>query len=289
MTRLSPVLSRALYLALVGLIAVAACVGLAAHAVDWAPVGWLLLALIVVVSVLRPGLLAGLVAAIIAALVFAAIVVFQHGISGDSRNASAVAILVCAAAFLLLPVLLYPLMSQERRLLQENADAARKIDDLTLRDEATGVYRSRYVETILDEEVERARRYDRDLTLCLIAIDNWRLLVGEYGAEAMREVVSKLERVLRARQRMLDKIVDLGDGEIALVLPETPLAGAEVVAGRIQSQISSVIPYPLRIGLTDLTSTEMTRESLIQEARQALQFARTANLPIVDRTFLAAN
>ena len=47
------------------------------------------------------------------------------------------------------------------------------IDDLTVRDTQTGAFKPKYVESILAEEIDRARRYHRSLTLSIVAADDW--------------------------------------------------------------------------------------------------------------------
>ena len=277
-------LRRALYVLALGVIGAAAAIGLADQPERAGP-AWLLLALICVVTFMGPRFVTGLLSALGAALLFVLIVLLQAG-SNAGSHAVVVSLVVSAGALLVTPFLLLPISRELRHSLRQLAEQQHRIDDLTIRDEATGVYRPRFVDALLEEEIERARRYGRALTLCLVALDNWPRLVSEQGEPAMHRTLTTIERLLTSRQRMLDKVIGLGNGELALLLPETPLEGAEVVAGRIQSQIAGEAGVSLHIGLSDFPEGGATREELMREARQALDFARMANLPIVDRTLL---
>lgn len=285
MIRLPRSLSRALYLVALGVIGATAAIGLADRP-DRAALAWLLLALICVVTFMGARFLAGLLTALGAALLFVLIVLLQSGSNGASQTVI-VSLIVSGCALVATPFFLLPFAAALRHSLRRLADQAQAIDQLRVRDEATGVYRAPQIERLLDEEIERARRYGRALTLCVIVVDDWQELVKTRGEPAMRRTLAQIEQALSSRQRMLDKIIRLGGGELALLLPETPLEGAEVVAGRIQSQIAADAGVSLRIGLSDFPEGGATREELIQEARQAIEFARMANLPVVDRTFLA--
>jgi GGDEF domain-containing protein len=80
--------------------------------------------------------------------------------------------------------------------------------------------------------------------------------------------------------------VQVGDGAFALVLPETPLEGAEVLAARLQASASTEAGITLRVGLADYPRDAATPSGLVGEAQEALTFARTADLLVVDRTLL---
>jgi GGDEF domain-containing protein len=86
--------------------------------------------------------------------------------------------------------------------------------------------------------------------------------------------------------RTVDKIVQLGNGSFAIVLPETPLEGAEILAARLQEAASAEANIVLRIGLADFPRDAVSSEGLYREAQEALTFARIAELLVVDRTLL---
>lgn len=278
-------LQRDLIIGVLCLVGAAAAIGLADQT-DRAILAWFLLAAVALITLTRRRR-DGPVIAAVAAVVFAlAVLVLDRSGDGGTVVAAVVAVAVTDLALILASLALERFVREERRVLAELGHQAQAIESLTTHDEVTGAYRPHYMQTLLDEEIERARRYKRALTLCMIAVDDWQELIATEGEAAAREALARVLTTLGSRQRLLDKIVDLGGGEIVLILPETPLEGAEVVAGRIQAQIAPLVMHPLRIGVVDFPLDAQTRDGLISEAREALIFARSANLPLVDRTLL---
>lgn len=165
--------------------------------------------------------------------------------------------------------------------LEENQQ---QIDTLTPR-KATGVYRAQHFAPLLAEEIERARRYHRPLTLLVVGVDGWTDLAEDGPEEALRQARLVEEHLIDAT-RTVDKVVDLGEGEWGVMLPETPLEGAEVVAARIGAGLAADIDLPARFGLADFPHGGVTADELLGEARQALAFARMAELQVADRRML---
>jgi diguanylate cyclase (GGDEF)-like protein len=154
-------------------------------------------------------------------------------------------------------------------------------------DETTGAYRRSYLYKLLEEEVERGRRSKRSFTVCLVGLDDWRKTSEDLGpAEAQQRLRSAITSV-SASKRLLDKVVDLGDGEVLLVLAETPLGGAETVAWRLRGQFSELLSPSVRVGIAEFPRDAVTESGLMEQVQQALAFARTANIPVVDRSLLS--
>jgi diguanylate cyclase (GGDEF)-like protein len=155
-------------------------------------------------------------------------------------------------------------------------------------DESTGAYRSSSLNGILQEEVERGRRSKRSFTVCLVGLDDWHKAVADLGqAEAERRMKHAIAEV-GASKRLLDKVVDVGDGEVFLVLAETPLGGAETVAWRLRARFSQELAAPVSVGIAEFPRDAVTETGLMEEVRQALSFARMAKIPVVDRSLLSS-
>ena len=93
-------------------------------------------------------------------------------------------------------------------------------------------------EALLDRltihEMTRARRYERPLTLLLIGIEGWSKLCTDRGRRTASDLLGTLAVKVRRLLRDVDAIGLHGDGRLAVLLPETPLDGALIVAGRIE-------------------------------------------------------
>jgi diguanylate cyclase (GGDEF)-like protein len=120
-------------------------------------------------------------------------------------------------------------------------------------DDKTGVKNYHFFRIKLAEELERARRYGKDLALVMIDLDDFKALNDRHGHlagdEALREVAQRLTK----GQRSVDVIARYGGEEFAVVLPETPMAGGRTFAERARQRIANepiVLPSGARVNLS---------------------------------------
>jgi diguanylate cyclase (GGDEF)-like protein len=118
--------------------------------------------------------------------------------------------------------------------------AARKIERLSLTDELTGCYNRRYLEQGIRQELDRGRRSSHSLAIVLCDIDNFKSVNDRYGHvfgdQVLTELAARMRDVIR---HDVDWIARYGGEEFVIVLPETTLKGADSLAGRIRSSLSS--------------------------------------------------
>jgi GGDEF domain-containing protein len=252
-----------------------------------APLAWTLLALVIVITVMRPFPFADLVGSAVAALAFvAADTADRYLRGGPLLDVDLRQVVVVAGVLVVTPLLMRLLVAELERLVEQLTRQEAKIDSLTMREES-GAFRGRFLDSILDEEIGRARRYRRSLMIGVLAIDEWDELTEESTPAQIQRLSRSVEEQVLATIRPVDKVVSAGKGEWVIVLPETPLEGAAVVASRLHDRLSQSLDLPLRIGLADFPRDAVTRDGLLAEARQALGFARVAGLPVVDRSLLS--
>jgi len=255
---------------------------------EGAALGAALLILIGLVALTEPRGRATCLSAVTAAIIFAgdSAVRAAIGRSGLPGGLNVAALAVTVVALLGTPLALRAIVYEFGALLSRLADQTVLIDELTVVDASTGAFRPQYIDTILPAEIDRARRYHRSLTVALVAVDGWPQIVRERGEVGAHGLAGRIVEQLALGTRTVDKIVQLGGGEFALVLPETPLEGAEVVANRVQASASDAAAVVLRVGLANFPRDAVLGASLLAEARGALEYARAAGLLVVDRTLL---
>jgi two-component system, cell cycle response regulator len=109
-------------------------------------------------------------------------------------------------------------------------------------DALTGLLtRRRFLEVGADE-LERARRYSRPFSLIAIDLDHFKQVNDRYGHAAGDAVLAGVAAVLREQTRQHDLVGRIGGEEIAIALPETGLETARLVAERIRSRVSALVP-----------------------------------------------
>lgn len=98
----------------------------------------------------------------------------------------------------------------------------------------TGVPNRKAFDEMLNKATREATSESKDLSLLMIDIDHFKLFNDEYGHligdEVLRFVAKKIKELVKGR----DFLARFGGEEFALILPETPVAGAQVVAESIR-------------------------------------------------------
>jgi diguanylate cyclase (GGDEF)-like protein len=112
---------------------------------------------------------------------------------------------------------------------------------MTIVDGLTGIHNKRYFVEQLDRELSRATRHGRPLTLVICDIDHFKRVNDEFGHLAGDHVLKEAAQLLRSRIRPDDVIARYGGEEIAIILPETDLAGGVRIAEDLRKMIAAEI------------------------------------------------
>jgi diguanylate cyclase (GGDEF)-like protein len=191
-------------------------------------------------------------------------------------------------------------------------DSCREVDELagaidTLRaalqearrasmtDEMTGIWNYRYFRLRIDEEIQRARRFQHPLSLLLLDLDRFKEANDRYGHQQGDSILRELARRVGASIRDVDTFARYGGEEFVLILPETDAAGAMVVAEKLRAEISArpfrggpgptLVTVTVSIGVACHPMNGETAVALIRSADIALYRAKAAGR---DRVMLAS-
>ncbi len=109
---------------------------------------------------------------------------------------------------------------------------------LAYSDAMTGLDNFRRFEQNLTEEMHRAERYDRPLSLILLDIDHFKSFNDTLGHQAGDALLGQLATVLRDSLRSVDKSARYGGEEFVVLCPETGCAEAALIAERIRRGVA---------------------------------------------------
>ena len=133
------------------------------------------------------------------------------------------------------------LAAVERHRLEEERAKVRsellRTRELALVDELTGLANRRALDGILPEEVARALRHGRPLSILMADVDHFKKINDTYGHPAGDEVLRQMAQLLTHKLRSIDKAVRYGGEELLVVLPETDAAEAQQVADRFRRSV----------------------------------------------------
>jgi len=121
-----------------------------------------------------------------------------------------------------------------RNALAELAVKNKALEELATRDRLTGLYNRRKLDEALEQEVLRAERYDRPLSLIIIDIDHFKNVNDTYGHPVGDTVLVETANRLTQTLRTSDIPGRWGGEEFLVICPETPLETAVVLAERLR-------------------------------------------------------
>jgi diguanylate cyclase (GGDEF)-like protein len=166
----------------------------------------------------------------------------------------------------------------------ENSQLYKLTKHLSVTDELTGMYNYRYLQLRLDEEVTRAKRYEKHVSLLMMDADDFKHFNDRYGHIAGDRALSEFAGVLAGVVREVDVVARYGGEEFALVLPETDAAGAFVVAEKIREALAAHLfgdtdgarccTLTVSIGVATYPTYADDKESLLRRADDALYRAK---------------
>jgi diguanylate cyclase (GGDEF)-like protein len=142
---------------------------------------------------------------------------------------------------------LFSYLTSQAAVSVENVDLHETVQRQAVTDELTGLFNHRRFQEVMSAEVERARRYDQQMGLIMLDIDNFKQVNDNYGHVQGDMVLREVARVLRQSARDVDEPARYGGEEMAVALPQTDLDGAYRFAERVRKRIEA-LELPLRDG-----------------------------------------
>jgi two-component system cell cycle response regulator len=126
------------------------------------------------------------------------------------------------------------------RLEQSLRESNARVQLLSITDELLGVFNRRYLNEKLSDEIHRAQRYKRPLSIVIADLDHFKDVNDRYGHQAGDEVLKCFARLAQSRLRQAcDWIARFGGEEFVFVLPEATGEGGVVTAEKIRHACSS--------------------------------------------------
>lgn len=151
-------------------------------------------------------------------------------------------------------------------------------------DGLTGLYNFRYFKTELDKAVRNAGRYGRPVALIMADVDHFKHYNDTNGHANGDQCLKKVAEVFMKSVREVDIAARYGGEEFAVILPETGLDGALVLAERLRAKLEKeIIPFEelqpsggltLSLGVASCPQDASDSQALIEAADKALYKAK---------------
>jgi len=115
----------------------------------------------------------------------------------------------------------------------DNARNFEKIQELTIKDDLTCLYNTRFFHEMLEREIKRSMRKRRELSLIFMDLDHFKEVNDTHGHICGSKLLKEVANVIMASVRNIDIPIRYGGDEFVIILPETNKECAKGVAERI--------------------------------------------------------
>jgi diguanylate cyclase (GGDEF)-like protein len=185
-----------------------------------------------------------------------------------------------------------PLKDEQRRILTaaaallavslKNAALFREVHENSVRDSLTGCFMRKHAFEVMDAELRRARRSQMPLSLVMFDIDHFKSINDRYGHLAGDAVLAAVGARMKAVLRGSDLKCRYGGEEFLILLPDTPLSGAQRVAETLRREFAEhpvawnevSITATASFGVTAITPGELDPLVIMARADAALYRAK---------------
>jgi diguanylate cyclase (GGDEF)-like protein len=165
----------------------------------------------------------------------------------------------------------------------DNALLLKRAEALSVTDDLTHLYNSRYLNLVLRRETKRASRSGRPLSLLFIDLDGFKSINDTHGHLFGSRALVEAAAVIRGSARETDVVSRFGGDEFAVVLPDTGGEGAYAVGERVRERIAAHrfladdgldIHLTVSVGVATLPDAAASAEELVQAADKAMYLVK---------------
>jgi len=170
-------------------------------------------------------------------------------------------------------------VANQAGVLVENAQLYSQALTWAITDGLTKLYNHRHMHEYLDKEIARCSRFGTIFSLIMIDIDFFKTYNDTYGHLAGDEVLAGVARCIQSSIRTIDTAFRYGGEEFIVILPETTIEGAFVVADRIRAKIEERVfsgrsSVTASLGIANWPADGTSKEDILLSVDRALYAAK---------------
>jgi diguanylate cyclase (GGDEF)-like protein len=157
-----------------------------------------------------------------------------------------------------------------------------EIYKMTIVDGLTEIFNKRYFLETLERELQRAKRYKRELSMIMFDIDFFKRINDNFGHLAGDQVLKDLAQLVKSRTRSEEIVARYGGEEFAILMPETNQRGAKALAEQLRKLVENGnfsfddedIPVTISLGVVSLQGNDWDLHAFIRMADERLYDAK---------------
>jgi diguanylate cyclase (GGDEF)-like protein len=165
-------------------------------------------------------------------------------------------------------------------------EAHKKAVKLSLKDGLTGLFNRDHVEQRFQVEIERAREFNRSVSIMLVDIDNFRNYNDDYGHILGDKALKEMGEIIEKECRSIDIIGRYTNEQFLVVLPESSQSKASLVAEDVRIAVTKhefpslaagkPAKLTVSIGVAGFPKQRGTFDAIIDAAKENLKHAKEA-------------
>jgi diguanylate cyclase (GGDEF)-like protein len=149
---------------------------------------------------------------------------------------------------------------------------------LSVRDGLTGLFNHSSCFQMINTELKRFARYNADVSLAMIDVDNFKEINDNLGHQTGDNVLVAMGKIIQEEARESDICCRYGGDEFVIIMPMTRASDADALAGRLRERIARSVfdgrMLTVSIGVTSCGEGVITAQELIKRADTALYAAK---------------
>lgn len=188
---------------------------------------------------------------------------------------------------IMLLIFFYFKHNEKKKLDKLNKELEKKVEIRTkelkkiiITDELTDIFNRRYILKILEREIEKAKRYHRNLAVIMIDIDFFKKVNDNYGHQFGDQILKIMGSILKNKTRNIDFAGRYGGEEFLIILPETNLREGYLAAEKLRKAVKNTqiknfnSKITVSCGVAELRAESSSSEQLIKRADDLLYKAK---------------
>lgn len=175
------------------------------------------------------------------------------------------------------------LIEDEIRLLMKLRNLYSQAELLAVSDNLTGLFNQKHFLSVLQREFKASQRYEVDLSMTLITVDNFKRINDEWGHTCGDDVLKHVAQLAESAFRGVDILARFGGKYLAILMPKTAGDQALIALQRFQQQVATTpfmweqesMGLTVSAGLVSLNMQTTSASELVKQAETTLHLARS--------------
>jgi diguanylate cyclase (GGDEF)-like protein len=167
----------------------------------------------------------------------------------------------------------------------EHASLIQQVSNLAITDKLTGLFNARYLDQIVEGEIRRYHRYRSTVAMIFLDLDHFKQINAAFGHPVGSLCLTELADIIRGSVRDVDIPARYGGDEFVVILPETTVATARMVAERLRKAIRAHTflrrlghraKLAASVGIAGFPDHAKTKQELMSKADAAMYRSKAA-------------